>query len=78
MEGEGLDGITGTTSMLFDTNEEDPYIIVKEEEGMDSEGEDDYQLRESDALLITCHTEEDYSALEIHIYEENTGIYFIQ
>ncbi len=43
-----------------------------EDDENDSDEADDYTIRKSDALVLVGHTEEDFSCLEVHVYEEKT------
>ncbi|KAJ3268306.1 hypothetical protein HDV01_003195 [Terramyces sp. JEL0728] len=49
----------------YESNEEDPFIELKEEDE-----EDEVLIEDSDNLLLGCKTEDDVSYLEVYIYEE--------
>ena len=42
-----------------------------------SSEEDDYLLRESDAVLLAAKSMEDYSALEVHVYNHEDGNFYV-
>jgi periodic tryptophan protein 1 len=65
-EGGGVLGVA--EDVVFQKNEDDPYITVRDEE--DTDDLDDFTIRTTDALLITGTAEDDYSHLDVHIYEE--------
>eukprot|EP00947_MAST-08B_sp_MAST-8B-sp1_P004499 g4499.t1 len=53
-----------------------PTIEIPDEEAL-SDAEEDQVLRESDAIILVAQTEEDYSCLEVHVYEEDTGNLYV-
>lgn len=61
-------GNGGLNTVYYASNEDDPYITLKEEE--DEEEREDFELRESDLLLVAARNEDDVSHLEVWVYEE--------
>eukprot|EP00546_Thalassionema_frauenfeldii_P010707 CAMPEP_0178921676 /NCGR_PEP_ID=MMETSP0786-20121207/15701_1 /TAXON_ID=186022 /ORGANISM="Thalassionema frauenfeldii, Strain CCMP 1798" /LENGTH=612 /DNA_ID=CAMNT_0020595897 /DNA_START=133 /DNA_END=1971 /DNA_ORIENTATION=- len=55
--------------------------IFNEEEDDDDDDDDsdalDVNLSEDDAILVVAKTEDDFAALEVHVYEEKTGNLFV-
>ncbi|KAG1689102.1 Periodic tryptophan protein 1 [Nymphon striatum] len=53
----------------FASNDEDPYITVKEDES-DEDEEDNKRIKPIDNLIVVGHVDQDTSVLEFHIYNE--------
>ncbi|EEH59363.1 uncharacterized protein MICPUCDRAFT_55318 [Micromonas pusilla CCMP1545] len=54
------------------TNDEDPYMTIKDSEDEEAEDyPDDYSLRSSDLLMLAARADEDVSHLEVYVYEES-------
>ncbi|KAF0686415.1 Aste57867_21786 [Aphanomyces stellatus] len=43
----------------------------------DDEDKADMEIRPTDAVVMVCNTEEDFSNLEVHVYEEDTGNLYV-
>ncbi|CAK4079665.1 unnamed protein product [Aphanomyces euteiches] len=43
----------------------------------DDEDKADMEIRPTDAVVMVCNTEEDFSNLEIHVFEEDTGNLYV-
>ena len=54
----------------------DPNIVVNEED-LDSESEDDLDIRPTDCVLLAAKSDEDQSSLEVHIYDEESGNFYL-
>ncbi len=52
-------------------------IGVDDDDDDDSEDEDDYLLRPEDTVLLACKSQEDYSSLEVHVYNPDDGVLFV-
>jgi len=63
--GNGLRGLTYHAS-----NEEDPYIQLQEDEE-DNDEIEDFRVRPQDNLVVVGRTEDVYSHLEVHVYDEH-------
>lgn len=57
-------------------NHDDEYITDGESEG-DLEEKEDYQIKDSDNLLISGHIEEQSSVLEIHVYNQEDDVFYV-
>ncbi|XP_055352328.1 periodic tryptophan protein 1 homolog [Paramacrobiotus metropolitanus] len=60
----------------FPSNQDDPYVTVKDDEEEDSEAED-FQIRPGDNLLAVGHVDEDANILEIYVYNEENDDFYI-
>jgi periodic tryptophan protein 1 len=64
-----LFGNGGLGAAYYATNEDDPYLISKEDE--DEDEIEDMTIKPADLLLLTARTEDDVSHLEVWIYEDS-------
>jgi len=62
MTGAGMSGL-----MYFNSNEEDPYITMKD---TDEEDKEDFIIKKEDNLFVVGKMEEDYSCLDVYVYNE--------
>jgi|TARA_B110000977_G_scaffold87188_1_gene116031 periodic tryptophan protein 1 len=61
----------GGRATFHDTNNDDPYITVKDEEDEDDEDyPDDFTVKQSDLVMLAARTDDDVSHLEVYVYEE--------
>lgn len=58
----------------FATNEDDPYITLKED--VDSD-EEDSEIKPTDNLLLCGRLEDDMSILEVHVYNEESSSFYV-
>ncbi|XP_033101650.1 periodic tryptophan protein 1 homolog isoform X2 [Anneissia japonica] len=70
-------GITDTLAGLaiYAADEDDPYITLKDA-GSDTEA-DDIAIKSTDNILVVGRAEEDYSNLEIYVYNEEGGVFYV-
>ncbi len=55
--------------------EEDPYITMP---GADSDDEgEDLQLKDTDAVLLAARSEDEYSSVEVYVYDEESGNLYV-
>eukprot|EP00794_Sanderia_malayensis_P012708 gene12708-14013_t len=69
MSGAGMAGLT-----YFTSNEDDPYITMK---NIEDEDKDDYIIKPTDNLIVTGKMEEEYCNLEIHVYNNEEGSLYV-
>mmetsp|Transcript_4984 Transcript_4984/g.7191 ORF Transcript_4984/g.7191 Transcript_4984/m.7191 type:complete len:540 (+) Transcript_4984:677-2296(+) len=50
---------------------------IEEDEEDNASDLEDTNLKADDALIVVAKTEEDFAALEVHVYEQNTGNLFV-
>lgn len=62
--------------MYHASNDDDPYITLKDEDESESDI-DDYTIRPSDALLVAVHTEDELSHLDVYVYEEEEANLYV-
>jgi len=53
-----------------------PDYLGDKDDGEDSDAED-VRLRSSDSIVVVAKTEEEFAALEVHVYEQDTGNLFV-
>eukprot|EP00162_Nutomonas_longa_P011316 comp20480_c0_seq1/m.41303 comp20480_c0_seq1/g.41303 ORF comp20480_c0_seq1/g.41303 comp20480_c0_seq1/m.41303 type:complete len:571 (-) comp20480_c0_seq1:55-1767(-) len=59
-------GLAG--AVLFEKNEKDPYLTL---EVSDDEEIEDFTLKPSDAVLLLGRSDDDFSSMEVHVFEED-------
>ncbi|XP_031557007.1 periodic tryptophan protein 1 homolog [Actinia tenebrosa] len=69
MEGAGMAGLSYYTS-----NDEDPYVLIKDE--LD-EDKDDFTITSTDNVIISGHIEDEFSNLEILLWNEEEDNYYV-
>jgi periodic tryptophan protein 1 len=55
----------------YASNEEDPYITLKDEPGASDDEREELQVLPSDNLIVAAKTEDDVPYLEIYVYESS-------
>lgn len=71
MTGAGMAGVT-----YYASNKDDPYITLENPDN-DSDEEEDFHIKPDDNLIVTGHVDEDFSALEISVYNEEEGSQYV-
>ena len=66
---EGLKALTTGNLMFYGSNKEDPNLKALPEDDLDSEMED-YEIGDTDLLLLGTRSDEQVSNLEAYVYEE--------
>eukprot|EP00501_MAST-03F_sp_TOSAG23-6_P002066 GSMAST32.ASY1.ANO1.2157.1 assembled CDS len=73
-----LSQVLGINNMTYhNDNAEDPYITLKEGNDSDTDEEEDLRLKSSDCIILAAKAEEEYSCLEVHVYEADTGNFYV-
>lgn len=66
----------GRRLTVHDSNADDPYITVADDDDDDSD-EDDTTIRPTDCVLCVGRTEDEHSAVEVYVYDEDRGSLFV-
>jgi periodic tryptophan protein 1 len=64
------------TDMMMEDEQDDPNFTVPLEE-LDSDEDDDEAIKPSDAILLAAHAEDDYSCLEVYVYDADQGSLYV-
>ena len=76
-EPEGAELFLGGRRLtVHDSNAEDPYITVADDEDDDSD-EEDVLIKPTDCVLCVGRTEDEHSAVEVYVYDEDKGSLFV-
>ncbi|XP_035679787.1 periodic tryptophan protein 1 homolog [Branchiostoma floridae] len=62
---------------VYASNDDDPYITVKEDAELEEEEREDFTIKSSDNLVIVGRAEEDCSILEVYIYNEDEKVQYV-
>jgi len=69
MTGAGMTGLA-----YFASNDEDPYISLKE---ADEDEEEDSMIRKTDNMFVIGKMEEEYSSLDVYVFNEEEGSLYV-
>jgi len=61
---------------MMDDDTPDPNFTVPLDE-LDSDEEEDTTLKSTDAILLAAHAEDDYSCLEVYVYDSQQGSLYV-
>ena len=76
-EPEGAELFLGGRRLtVHDSNADDPYITVADDEDEDSD-EEDVLIKPTDCVLCVGRTEDEHSAVEVYVYDEDKGSLFV-
>ena len=76
-EPEGAELFLGGRRLtVHDSNAEDPYITVADDDDEDSD-EEDVIIKPTDCVLCVGRTEDEHSAVEVYVYDEDKGSLFV-
>ncbi|XP_078322317.1 periodic tryptophan protein 1 homolog isoform X2 [Crassostrea virginica] len=67
-----LKGIGDLT--YFASNEEDPYVTLKDEGDSDDE---DFEIKATDNLILVAKAEKEFCCLEVYVYNEDLGNLYV-
>lgn len=67
-------GLTG--ELVMADGEKDPYLVVDPDEDDESDI-DDFTIRPTDSLLLIGKTEDDFSTVEMHVYEDDEAHLYV-
>ncbi|CAH1270664.1 PWP1 [Branchiostoma lanceolatum] len=62
---------------VYASNEDDPYITVKDDEELEEEEREAFTIKPTDNLVIVGRAEEDCSILEVYIYSEEEKVQYV-
>lgn len=71
MSGAGMAGVT-----YYASNKDDPYITLKNMDAR-NEDEEDFNIKPDDNLIVAGHVDQDFSTLEISVYNEEEGSQYV-
>ena len=64
------------SDMMMEDDHIDPNFTVPMEE-LDSDEEEDNAIKPTDAVLLAAHAEDDYSCLEVYVYDAKQGSLYV-
>jgi hypothetical protein len=65
-----------STDMMMDDDHIDPNFTVPMDD-LDSDEEEDNMIKPTDAILLAAHAEDDYSCLEVYVYDAKQGSLYV-
>ncbi|KAJ7379071.1 rRNA-processing protein [Desmophyllum pertusum] len=71
MSGAGMAGVT-----FYASNKDDPYITLQDPDKDEDETED-FNIKPDDNLIVAGHVDQDFSTLEISVYNEEEGSQYV-
>jgi len=71
MSGAGMAGVT-----YFASNKDDPYITLQDPD-FDEDEKEDFKIKPDDNLIVAGHVDQDFSTLEISVYNEEEGSQYV-
>lgn len=71
MSGAGMAGVT-----YFASNKDDPYVTLQDPDFEEDEKED-FKIKPDDNLIVAGHVDQDFSTLEISVYNEEEGSQYV-
>ncbi len=76
-EGEGMGMFGNVRSLAYhDSNEDDPYITMKENEE-DDEDREELQILATDNMLLAAKVEDEVAHLEVYVYEDEADNLYV-
>src|SRR5271156_5164058 len=77
MQGEGMGMFGNIRSLAYhDSNEDDPYITMKENEE-DDEDREELQILATDNMLLAAKVEDEIAHLEVFVYEDEADNLYV-
>jgi periodic tryptophan protein 1 len=64
------------SEIMMEDDEVDPNFTVSMD-GLDSDEEEDTTIQPTDAILLAAHAEDDYSCLEVYVYDSKKGSLYV-
>ncbi|XP_072015618.1 periodic tryptophan protein 1 homolog [Amphiura filiformis] len=74
--GGGMIASTLPSLAMYASNDDDPYITLKDDEEDEFERED-FTIKPTDNLVVLGKVHEDYGNIEVHVYNEAEGALYI-
>lgn len=71
MSGAGMAGVT-----YFASNKDDPYVTLQDPD-FDEDEKEDFKIKPDDNLIVAGHVDQDFSTLEISVYNEEEGSQYV-
>ncbi|GAB5361665.1 hypothetical protein AAMO2058_000732200 [Amorphochlora amoebiformis] len=75
-EGDAVEVFVGGSNLtVFKDNNDDPYITM--EHADEDSDEEEAMIRNTDLVLLAGHTEEEYSSVEMHVFDKERSALYV-
>ncbi|CAJ2501448.1 Uu.00g043010.m01.CDS01 [Anthostomella pinea] len=78
VQGQRFEGFGNIKSLTYyESNKDDPYITIPDEEDEDNEDREELQILATDNLLLAAKVEDELSHLEVYVYEDEADNLYV-
>ncbi|KAI1338559.1 WD40 repeat-like protein [Xylariaceae sp. FL0016] len=78
IEGQSLDMFGNIKSLTYyESNKEDPYITIPDEEDEENEDREELQILATDNLVLAAKVEDELAHLEVYVYEDEADNLYV-